>query len=76
MYTITYTGRRNVPTTVLDESINAVIEEKLEGRRVHTLRAEPDSSDQEVLQFAVGEDALLFTRDKGDLIYLRKLHLD
>lgn len=55
---------------MLDESIDAVIEEKLEGRGIDTLRAEPGISDQEVLQFAISEDALVLTRDQGDFIEL------
>lgn len=69
-YTITYTGCRTVSTVVLDESIDAVIEDKLEGRGINTLRPEPGISDQEVLQFAISEDAPVLTRDQGDFIEL------
>jgi len=55
---------------VLDESIDVVVEEKLEGRGVDTLRPEPGISDQEVLQFAISEDAPVLTRDQGDFIEL------
>jgi len=67
---IVWRGGASISRLVLDESIDVVIEEKLEGRGVDTVRAENGISDQEVMQYAIGQDALVLTRDQGDYVQL------
>lgn len=50
--------------------MDSVIEEKLEGRGIETVRPEKGISDQEVMQYAISEDAPVLTRDQGDYIEL------
>jgi len=50
--------------------VDSVIEEKLEGREIETVRPEKGIPDQEVMQYAISEGVPVLIRDQGDYIEL------
>ena len=55
---------------VLDESVDTVIEQRLNALRVKTIRPEKGVTDELVLQFAITKEAPLLTRDQSDYVVL------
>lgn len=55
---------------VFDESVDKVIEDKLESYNINCLRSEKGLKDKEVLLFAIKQDSPLLTRDQGDFVSL------
>lgn len=55
---------------VLDESVDKIIEKKLESSEVNCVRPKKELPDKEVLLFAIKKEEPLLTRDQGDFVSL------
>lgn len=56
----------------LDESVDIIIEKKLNGRDIETVRPEEGASDQEVIEYCIENDTPLLTRDPSDFVELHR----
>lgn len=55
---------------VLDESVDRLIEERIENLDIEVIRPPKGSNDRRVLHFAIKREAPIVTRDQGDFVIL------